>query len=92
MTSEPDSLVLHLLREIRATQEEHKKILDSHSRYHQEHSQAFAEIRDELRSVKDTAVYAAGFSLLGRRETDLTGARVVALEERVKRLEERVGQ
>ena len=69
MASEPDNLVLQMLRDIRATQAEH-------SRFHAEHRQAFAEIRQELHSVNNSAVYTAGFAVLGRRDNDVTGERV----------------
>ena len=83
MASEPDNLVLQMLRDIRATQAEH-------SRFHAEHKQAFAEIRDELKGVNNNAVYAAGFAVLGRRDNDVTGERVTKLEARVQRIEEKL--
>jgi polyhydroxyalkanoate synthesis regulator phasin len=84
MATEPDTPVPQLLREIRAT-------LDEHTRLHEAHRKAFAALQEQMRTVNDSAAYAAGFSLLARRDTALTGARVVALEERVRRLEERAG-
>lgn len=82
MVQEPDNIVLQMLRDIRAT-------LAEHSRYHEEHRAAFAEIRDELRQVNQNAVYAMGFSTLGQRDGELTKERVAALEVRVRQLEER---
>ena len=55
-----------------------------------EHKQAFAEIREELQSVNNNAVYAAGFAVLGRRDNDVTGERVTKLEARVQRIEEKL--
>jgi hypothetical protein len=76
MANEPDNLVLQMLREIRGT-------LAEHSRMHAEHKQSFTQIRDELRGVNHSAVYAAGFAALGRRDNDETGDRVTKLEARV---------
>ncbi|MFM9940862.1 MAG: hypothetical protein ACKVP7_15370 [Hyphomicrobiaceae bacterium] len=70
MATEPDNLVLQLLRDIRATLTEHSRVLSEHSRFHTEHKQAFAEIRDELRNVNNNAAFASGFALLGRRDND----------------------
>ena len=83
MANEPDNLVLQFMREIRAT-------LAEHSRFHAEHKQAFAEMRDELRTVNQNATYAAGFAVLGRRDNDVTGERVTKLEARVQRIEEKL--
>lgn len=82
MVQKPDNIVLQMLREIRST-------LAEHSRFHEEHRTAFAEIRDELRQVNQNAVYAMGFSTLGQRDGALTKERVAALEVRVRQLEER---
>ena len=83
MASEPENMVLQILRDIRAT-------LNEHSRFHAEHKQAFAEIRQELQGVNNNAVYAAGFAVLGRRDYDTTGDRVAKLEARVQRIEEKL--
>lgn len=89
MAQEPDNIVLQMLRDIRATLAEQREVLAEHSRYHEEHRTAFAEIRDELRQVNQNAVYAMGFSALGQRDGELTKERVTALEARVRQLEER---
>ena len=81
MADETDNLVLQLLREIRATQSVHSRMLA-------EHQKSFTEMRDELRAVGDNAVYAAGFAVLGRRDTEGIGQRVMKLETRVAKLEE----
>ncbi len=81
MAEEPDNMVLQLLREIRGT-------LAEHSRFHAEHRQAFAELRDDIREANSNAAYAAGFALLGRRDNEATGERVAKLEVRVKKIEE----
>ncbi len=83
MATEPDNLVLELLREIRAT-------LAEHSRFHAEHRQAFADLREEFRAVTGNAAYAAGFAVLGQRENQTTSDRVSRLEARVQRLEEKL--
>lgn len=83
MTSEPENPVLQIVREIRATQAEH-------SRFHAEHKEAFSEIHDELKSVNNNAVYAAGFAVLGRRDNDVTVERVTRLEARIQRIEEKL--
>lgn len=78
---EPDNLVLQTLREIRAT-------LAEHSRFHEEHRQSFAELREELKQVNENAIYAMGLSTIGQRDAHLTRERVAELETRVRRLEE----
>lgn len=83
MVSEPDNLVLQMLRDIRAT-------LAEHSRFHAAHQQAFAELRDEVKGVNSDAAYAAGFAVLGRRDNEATAERVGKLEARVQRLEEKL--
>jgi exonuclease VII large subunit len=90
MVGEPDNLVLQILREIRGAQTEHSRVLTEHSRYHAEHKQAFSEIRDELKSVNNNAVYAAGFAVLGRRDNEVAIDRVTKLESRVQRIEEKL--
>lgn len=82
MADEPDNLVLQMLRDIRGT-------LAEHTRFHTDHQQAFAELRDELRRVNDNATFGAGVAFLGRRDHELLGNRVSQLEARVERLEER---
>ena len=82
MAQETDNIVLQMLRDIRAT-------LAEHSRYHEEHRTAFAEIRDELRRVNQNAVCAMGFSTLGQRDGEFSKERVAALEAKVRLLEER---
>ena len=88
MVQEPDNIVLQMLREIRANLAEQREVLAEHSRYHEEHRTAFAEIRDELRQVNQNAIYAAGLSTLGQRDAEATKDRVAALESRVRRLEQ----
>ena len=83
MAKEPDNLVLQMLREIRAT-------LTEHSRFHAEHRQSFAELREELKGANSNAAYAAGFALLGRRDNETASERVTRLEARVQRIEEKL--
>ena len=90
--SGPDNLVLQMLREIRAELAEQKKILAEHSRFHEEHRQAFAELRDELKQVNQNAIYAIGLGTLGHRDSETTKDRVAGLETRVRRLEEQRDQ
>ena len=90
MAKEPENLVLQILRDIRATLDEHTRTLAEHSRAHAEHRQAFAEIREAISGANSNAAYAAGFAVLGRRDNDVTATRVNGLEARVKRLEEKV--
>lgn len=90
MATEPDNLVLQMLREIRATLAEHSRVLAEHTQFHAEHRQSFAELREEMRTVTGNAAYAAGFALFGRRENEATSERVAKLETRVQRLEEKL--
>lgn len=90
MVNEPDNLVLQILRDIRGAQAEHFRVLTEHSRFHAEQKQALSEIIDELKSVNNNAVYAAGFAVLGRRDNDVTVERVTRLEARIQRIEEKL--
>lgn len=88
MAQEPDNLVLQMLREIRATLAEHSGRFDAMDAKFAEHSQALAEIREELRQVNHNCVYALGFSTLNQRDGEAMKDRVTELETRVRRLEE----
>lgn len=83
MVTEPDNLVLQMLREILGTLAEHSRVLAEHSR-------AFIEIREELRGAHNSAAYAAGFAVLSRRDNDETGERVTKLEARVQQIEQKL--
>ena len=82
MAQELDDSVLQILKDIRAT-------LAEHSRFHEERRQAFSELRDDMRSANQNAVYAMGLATMSQRDGEATKARVAALETRVQRLEER---
>lgn len=90
MAQEPDNLVLQMLREIRSQLTEQRELLAEHSRFHEEHRQAFSDIREELRQANQNAIYAMGLSTLFQRDGEATKERVTALETKVRKLEDRV--
>ena len=82
--SEPESIVLPLLREMRTS-------IDRLSADMNSMREDIGELREEMRAANTNAAYAAGLGILARRDNEQTSLRVAALEARVKRLEDRAG-
>jgi methylphosphotriester-DNA--protein-cysteine methyltransferase len=83
MASEPDNLVLSLLRDIRA-------VLDQHTALHRSHEQAFKDVRSDIASWTDTFAATGGLTLHANVRAQKLEKRVEELEERLKRVEEHV--
>jgi phage shock protein A len=79
MAEEPDSIVLRRLAEIRATQEEHTRLLNQHSR-------EMREMREEMADFSREMAYAMGLgtrSIVKYKEQD---ARLKELFDKVEEL------
>ncbi|MBP0615041.1 hypothetical protein [Jiella mangrovi] len=82
MADEPDNLVLQLLREIRATLDEHSEEFKSVGRRLDHIDQRLEEVHETLYTVAGAAVHA-------NVRHDTVAERLKTLEERVSRLEEK---
>ena len=83
MAREPDNLVLIPLREIGETQQDHTRLLN-------EHSEEFRRLRADLQEWQETTATAAGFAFHANVRHEAVQRKLNELEERLKRLEERV--
>lgn len=79
MGEEPDHLVLRLLREIRAKQ-------DEHSRFHEEHRAAFGRLEDRLDGLEKEMTYAMGLGTRAVVKDKEQDARLGELFDKVEAL------
>lgn len=91
MGSEPESMILPLLREMRASIDRLSTDMNAVRGDISDIREDIGELRDEMRAANTNAAYAAGLGILARRDNEQTSVRVEALEARVKRLEDRAG-
>lgn len=96
MVDEPDNLVLQMLREIRATQQEHsEKFKQIDVRFKEidarfDHVDArFDHINKELEEVKFQVTYGLGVSSINHLKAREVGHRMTDFDQRLKRLEEK---
>ena len=82
VADEPDNMILRLLREIRAKQDEHSSVLS-------EHGQRLKMIDRRLDEVHETMYTVAGLAAHSNVRHDSVADRLEAIEERVRKLEEK---
>ena len=80
MASEPENVMLRLLREIRAKQDEHTAM-------HEEHRQSFAELRKAIEDGKETTATGVGFAAHANIRTDALEKEIEELKRRMDRIE-----
>lgn len=68
--------ILEILRSVREAQTDHGRVLDT--------------LQGEVRSMHSQATYVAGIALLARHEAEIATARVTLSDERIEKLEERL--
>jgi polyhydroxyalkanoate synthesis regulator phasin len=76
MANEPDNVVLKLLRDIRASQDEH--------------SEEFKKVRQQLDDLSESVTYALGLSAHANVRHESVQKKIDELEKRIKNLESRV--
>jgi hypothetical protein len=79
---EPENLVLELLREIRAIQTDHSRLLN-------EHSEEFRQLRADIEEWQETTATAAGFAVHSNVRHEAVQRKLDEIDERLKRLEGR---
>jgi len=83
MAKEPDNLVLKMLRDIRATIDEHTKLFEKAEK-------RFDKIDKKLEEMSESLTYSLGTSMHANVRHETVQKKLDALEQRIKRLEERV--
>jgi predicted nucleic acid-binding Zn-ribbon protein len=81
MSDEPDNLVLKLLREIRAKQDEQAETL-------KEHGEILEELRDDLQRTQTAVMSAVGYAATANNEVGALLTQVRKIDDRLSRLEE----
>lgn len=76
MANEPDNVVLKLLRDIRASQDEH--------------SEEFKKVRQQLDDLSESVTYALGLSAHANVRHESVQKKIDEREKRIKNLESRV--
>jgi predicted nucleic acid-binding Zn-ribbon protein len=80
MTDEPANIILKLLRDIRAKQDEHDKRFDAHD--HQ-----FNDLNKAIEDWRETTATGDGFAAHANIRTDALEKEIEALKRRIDRLE-----
>jgi hypothetical protein len=83
MAKEPDNLVLKMLQEIRARLDKHEERFDRMDR-------RFDDLDRMLDDMAGSLTYSLGFSMQANVRHESVQRKLDTLEQRVKRLEERV--
>lgn len=80
MVDEPDNLLLRLLRDIRAKQDEHDKRFDAHDT-------RFDELHKAIEDWKETTATGVGFAAHANIRTDALEKEIADLKKRIDRIE-----
>ena len=89
LVDEPDNLVLQMLREIRATQQEHSEKFKQIDVRFKEIDARFDHVDKELEEVKFQVTYGLGVSSINHLKACEVGHRMTEFDQRLKRLEEK---
>jgi hypothetical protein len=87
MASEPDNLVLRLLREIRSSQIAQGEVLGEHGSILRDHGSTLARLEKRVEDLYKISTHTLGVAVTAHERYESLEARVENLSERLERLE-----
>jgi len=87
MAEEPDNVVLRLLREIRATQQNHGEMLKTHGEMLSGHGSSLGRLEKRVEDLYKISTHTLGVAVTAHERHEALEARLDQLSQRVDRLE-----